>query len=78
MQPSRIIPSRGQLCENSVGVLSNPRDVFQEHEERSNLIDESHDLEEKPASLAVQSFARASKAKVLARETAVDDINGLS
>ncbi len=76
MKPSRIIPAAGQCAENSVGVLSNPRDVFQEDEGRLNLIDKSHDVEEKTASLAVQACATARKAEVLAREAAIDDVNG--
>jgi hypothetical protein len=57
MEPASIKPQLGQFRENSVGVLSNPRDVFQEDEGGLYLSDKSDDFEEKAAALPSQACA---------------------
>jgi hypothetical protein len=75
MCPPRIKPEAGQLRENSVGALSNPRDVFQEHKCGSYLIDKSDELEKKPASLSAQAFSSAYEAEILTGKAAIHDVD---
>lgn len=77
--PFRIIPDRGQRCEN----VSKPStkqlcDVFQDDVEWSNLANQSHDVIEQAAPRAIEARRKTGDAKVLAREAPADDIDGNS
>jgi len=75
--PSRIIPQRGQVAENtSKPARSENWGVFHEHVARSHLANDSSLFFPQAASRPVDSFSGAVRgADVLTREAARDDIH---
>jgi hypothetical protein len=75
--PSRIIPQRGQVAENtSKPARSEDWGVFHEHVARSHLANDSRLFFPQAASCPVDSFSGAVRgADILTRESARDDIH---
>jgi hypothetical protein len=74
--PSRIIPQRGQVSENtSKPTRSEDWRVLHKHAARSYFADDSGHFHPEPATSAVDSLSFASRADVLAWEATADDID---
>jgi hypothetical protein len=77
--PSRIIPHRGQVPENSVEPsLSKERGVFHEDVEGSNVANDSCHVVPHSAALSVDSSALSGTTNILARESSRNHVNTAS
>lgn len=74
--PARIIPQRGQVCEDLVeAAVGEGGRIFHEDEARSNFAHDSVLFSPESASFSVKAETWAGNADVLAGESASDDIH---